>query len=40
MEIDEDALVQLDGLLEWMESKIKSTKKVCPWLLVSYVISH
>ena len=34
MEIDEDALAQLGGLLEWMESKIKSTKKVCPWLLV------
>jgi hypothetical protein len=31
MEIDEDALAQLDGLLEWMDSKIKSTKKVCPW---------
>ena len=36
MEIDEDALAQLDGLLEWMDSKIKSTKKVCPWLLVTY----
>jgi hypothetical protein len=30
MEIDENALAQLDGLLEWMDSKIKSTKKVCP----------
>ncbi|KIJ06761.1 hypothetical protein PAXINDRAFT_182629, partial [Paxillus involutus ATCC 200175] len=27
MEIDKDALAQLDGLLEWMNSKIKSTKK-------------
>ena len=27
MEIDEDALAQLDCLLEWMASKIKSTKK-------------
>jgi hypothetical protein len=36
MEIDKDALGQLDGLFEWMDSKIKSTKKVCPWLLVSY----
>jgi hypothetical protein len=36
MEIDKDALAQLDGLLEWMDSKIKSTKKVCPWLLLNY----
>jgi len=36
MEIDKDALAQLDGLLEWMDSKIKSTKKVCLWLLVTY----
>ena len=37
MEIDMDALAQLDGLLEWMDSKIKSTKKVCPSeLLVSH----
>lgn len=28
MEIAKDALMQLDGLLEWMNSKIKSTKKV------------
>jgi hypothetical protein len=34
--VDKDALGQVDGLLEWMDSKIKSTKKVCPWLLVSY----
>jgi len=27
MEIDKDALAQLNGLLEWMDSKIKSTKK-------------
>ncbi|KAK2460199.1 hypothetical protein APHAL10511_007790 [Amanita phalloides] len=27
MEIDKDALAQLDGLLEWMDSKITSTKK-------------
>jgi NH3-dependent NAD+ synthetase len=40
MEIDEDALAQLDSLLEWMDSKIKSTKKVCPWLLVSYKRFH
>ena len=36
MEIDKDAIAQLDGLLEWMNSKITSTKKVRPWLLVSY----
>ena len=36
MEIDKDGLAQLDGLLEWMNSKIKSTKKVRPWLLVTY----
>lgn len=29
MEIDKDALAQLDGLLGWMDSKIQSTKKVC-----------
>jgi hypothetical protein len=40
MEIDKDALAQLDGLLEWMNSKIKSTKKVCPWVLVSYKWFH
>ena len=34
--VDKDALGQVDGLLEWMDSKIKNTKKVCPWLLVSY----
>ena len=34
--VDKDALPQLDGLLEWMDSTIKSAKKVCPWLLVSY----
>ena len=33
MEIDKDALAQLDGLLEWMDSRIKGMKKVCPWLL-------
>jgi hypothetical protein len=27
MEIDEDALAQLDGLLEWMDSKIKKVRK-------------
>lgn len=27
-EIDEDALAQLDGLLQWMDSKIKSATKV------------
>lgn len=27
MEIDADALAQLDGILQWMNSKIKSTKK-------------
>ena len=39
MEIDKDALAQLNGLLEWMDSKIKSTQKVCPspWLLVNYL---
>jgi hypothetical protein len=36
MEVDDDALAQLDGLLEWMGSKIRSTKKVCSWLLVRY----
>ena len=36
MEIDEDVLVQLDGLLKWMDCKIESMKKLCPWLLVSY----
>jgi hypothetical protein len=36
MEIDKDALAQLDGLLEWMDSKIKTAKKVCLWLLVRY----
>ena len=30
MEIDRDALAQLDCLLEWVDSKIKSTKKVRP----------
>lgn len=34
MEVDKDALAQLDGLLEWMNFKIKGTKKVCPGLLV------
>ena len=34
MEIDKDALAQLDGLLEWMDSKIKSTRKVCPLCLL------
>ena len=29
VEIDQDALAQLDGLLQWMNSKIKSTTKVC-----------
>lgn len=28
-EIDEDALAQLDGLLQWMDSKIKIATKVC-----------
>jgi hypothetical protein len=28
-EIDQDALTQLDGLLQWMDSKIKYTAKVC-----------
>jgi hypothetical protein len=28
MMIDQDALAQLDGLLQWMNSKIKSTTKV------------
>ena len=27
MEIDKNALAQLDGLLGWMDSKIRSTKK-------------
>ena len=36
MEIDKDAIAQLDGLLKWMNSKITSTKKVRPWLLASY----
>ena len=37
MEIDRDALEQLDCLLEWMDSKIKSTKKVrsCCFLDIS-----
>jgi hypothetical protein len=34
MEIDKDALAQLDGHLEWMDSKIKSTKKVRPCYLL------
>ena len=29
MEVDNDAFTKLDGLLEWMDSKIKSKKKVC-----------
>ena len=28
VDIDQDALAQLDGLLQWMDSKIKSTTKV------------
>ncbi|KAF8966664.1 hypothetical protein BDZ97DRAFT_1807396 [Flammula alnicola] len=28
MEIDKDALARLDGILQWMDSKIKSTKKL------------
>jgi hypothetical protein len=39
MEIDSGALGQLDGLLEWMDSKIKSTKKVCPRCLLGEMIS-
>ena len=37
MEIDRDALAQLDCLLEWMDSKIKITKKVrsCCFLDIS-----
>jgi hypothetical protein len=34
MEVENDALAQLDGLLEWMDSKIQSTKKVCSWFLL------
>jgi hypothetical protein len=34
--IEDDTLAQLDGLIEWMDSKIQSTKKVCSWLLVKY----
>ena len=30
IEVDKGALAQLDGLIEWMASKVKSTKKVCP----------
>ena len=35
MEVDKDALAQLpvDGLLQWMDSKIQSMKKVCSWLV-------
>jgi len=30
MEIDKDALAQLDGLLEWMDSKIKKATRSRP----------
>jgi hypothetical protein len=36
VEVDEDALAKPDGILQWMDSKIKSATKVGPWLLVSY----
>ena len=37
MEVDNYALAQLDGLLEWMDSKIQSTKKsmLVAWLDIS-----
>lgn len=35
VEIDKDALTQLDDVLQWMDLKIKAAKKVSPWLLVS-----
>ena len=40
MEIDRDALAQLDCLLEWMDSKINSTKKVWPCCMLDEMISH
>lgn len=36
IEIDKDALAQLDDILQWMNSKINTAKKVGSRLLVSY----
>jgi len=36
IEIDKDVLAQLDDILQWMDSKIRTAKEVGPRLLVSY----
>ena len=40
IEIDKYALTQLDYLLEWMDSMVKSSENVSPWLHVLYWCFH
>lgn len=40
IEIEIDVLAQLDGLIKWMNSKIKTTKEVSFWLHVIYKRFH